>query len=332
MLSCFECGASVPKEHSKLQGERLQKLYGKSIKLNDGRLIVHGIFAKADTENNNQRIYPETVLKREANAYEHKYVRNGTALGELDHPDYNSRYFRCLNLANVSHQVLDMFWKGKKLWGSIEVLSTPSGLLIWELYSKGVRLGVSSRGWASLRKASDSSQTFVDDDFQLITFDFVTEPSIPDAYLVPIQKRVKCSMLPDQSKIVQIAHLGHGVCAMGKVHHLPNAAVLSAHINMLQSRTSRQEADDDNGTSDVDSIQLRAPPLAATTSAVQQAGGSHRDQNHLDLLLRYSHYIVHPEAAYLDREEHAREYHKHLEIFAKKAHLAHQQSMRGHIK
>ncbi|GAX75734.1 hypothetical protein CEUSTIGMA_g3177.t1 [Chlamydomonas eustigma] len=332
MLSCFDCGASVPNEHAELQGVRLQRLFKKSLKLNDGRLIVHGIFAKADTENNNQRIYPKSVLQREARAYELKYLRTGTALGELDHPDYNSRYFRCLNLANVSHQVLDMFWKGKELWGSIQVLSTPSGLLLRELYSKGVRLGVSSRGWATLLKDSDSSQMFVDNDFQLITFDFVTEPSIPDAYLVPIQRHVKRKTIPDQSKILEIAHLGHGVCAMGKLHYLPKAAVLSSHIALLQSRMtayqSSRQAEHGSDATDVDSIQLRAPPPAAIDTVISPQTGL-RDKNHLDQLLRYSHYIVYPEAAYLDRERHARDYHKHLETFAKKAHVAHQQNLLG---
>jgi hypothetical protein len=95
-----------------------------------------GIFARADTKNNNKRVYPKYILKREVAKYEAAHILRGTALGELDHPNYASQYFKCLNLPNVSHQVLDVEWKGDQLWGTIEILQTPSGLLLWELYSQ----------------------------------------------------------------------------------------------------------------------------------------------------------------------------------------------------
>ena len=84
---------------------QLKAMYEQSLKLNGGRLVVHGIFARADTRNNNRRVYPMNVLKREAARFERERIASGTALGEVDHPSYNSQYFRCINLANISHQV-----------------------------------------------------------------------------------------------------------------------------------------------------------------------------------------------------------------------------------
>ena len=84
---------------------QLKAMYEQSLKLNGGRLVVHGIFARADTRNNNRRVYPMNVLKREAARFDRERIESGTALGEVDHPSYNSQYFRCINLANISHQV-----------------------------------------------------------------------------------------------------------------------------------------------------------------------------------------------------------------------------------
>ena len=133
--------------------------------------------------------------------------------------------------------MLEVHWKGGRLHGSIEILQTPSGLLLWELYSQGIRLGVSSRGWASLRTCPNSDAMYVDEDFELITFDFVTEPSTADAFLFPIQKSFRgTSRVPSQAKAVQIAHLGHGVCSMDNIGRLPGAQVLAARISRLQAQ------------------------------------------------------------------------------------------------
>ncbi len=98
---------------------------------------------------------------------------------------------------------------------------------------KGIKLGVSSRGWASLRSDPKQKCVFVDDDFELITFDFVTEPSTEGAYLVPLQKAYRYHV-PDQIKSIQIAHLGHGACSLGHVQKIPTRALLSARITQLQ--------------------------------------------------------------------------------------------------
>lgn len=95
-----------------------------------------GLFARADAQNTNGRVYPKAILQREVARFKEQHVRKGTALGELNHPSYFSSYFRHLNLPNVSHQVLDLRWRGPELWGTLEVLPTPAGLLLSELYSK----------------------------------------------------------------------------------------------------------------------------------------------------------------------------------------------------
>ncbi|KAG2440254.1 hypothetical protein HXX76_004366 [Chlamydomonas incerta] len=203
-------------------------------------------------------------------------------------------------------------WKGDQLWGTIEVLPTPSGLLLWELYSRGVKLGVSSRGWASLRSDPASKCVFVDDDFELITFDFVTEPSTRGAYLAPVQKKYK-RPVPDQSKVMAISHLGHGVVAMEKVSRVPGPAVLVQRIAELQ-RVSAAALN-----------QLSPPgaPLACGPGVLQQAGAPPSFKpSGLDNLLCYGHYVVHQSAPYLDREQHARDYRAHLVIFTARAHLA----------
>jgi hypothetical protein len=81
-------------------------------------------------------VYPKSILQREVARFKQEHVQKGTALGELNHPSYFSSYFRHLNLPNVSHQVLDLRWRGPELWGTLEVLPTPAGLLLSELYSK----------------------------------------------------------------------------------------------------------------------------------------------------------------------------------------------------
>eukprot|EP00775_Hariotina_reticulata_P010278 gene10278-10437_t len=190
-MLCGVCASVVPRNYNDLTSEEVAELFSLCTALNHGRLIVHGLFARADTKNTNGRVYPKSILKREVRRFKQEHIKQGTALGELNHPSYYSNYFRSLNLPNISHQVLEVFWRGSELWGTLEVLPTPAGLLLWELYSKGVKLGVSSRGWASVVADPSKQRVLVDDDFQLITFDFVTEPSNAGANLVPICKKFR---------------------------------------------------------------------------------------------------------------------------------------------
>ena len=143
-----------------------------------GGLILSGRLQTADKKNGNGRVYPYTVLKRELDNYM-KIVEDNRACGELDHPDDS-----VVNLKNVSHIVTDCWWEGKDVMGKIKVLDTPSGRILKDLVNAGVKLGISSRGLGSVKENINGTVT-VENDFQLICFDMVSEPSTPNAYVYP---------------------------------------------------------------------------------------------------------------------------------------------------
>jgi len=143
----------------------------------EGAMYLTGRIQTADKKNGNGRKYPEKVLKREMERYM-QTVKDNRATGELDHPDDS-----VINLKNVSHMVTDCWWEGKDVMGKIKVLDTPSGRILKDLINAGVKLGISSRGLGSVKE--QLGETIVEDDFQLICFDIVSEPSTPDAYVYP---------------------------------------------------------------------------------------------------------------------------------------------------
>jgi hypothetical protein len=142
----------------------------------NGGMILSGIMQKADTVNGNGRIYPHKVLMKEVENYG-KLVKERRALGELDHPEDS-----VINLKNASHLVTEIWWRDTDVMGKVKVLDTPAGKVLQELVKSGVSLGISSRGMGSVRE--DQNQTIVEDDFQLICFDFVSEPSTPGAFMM----------------------------------------------------------------------------------------------------------------------------------------------------
>jgi hypothetical protein len=141
----------------------------------EGVVFLTGILQKSDTRNGNGRVYPDEVLKREMKNYE-KLVKENRAIGELDHPDDS-----VINLKNASHLVTETWWDGGTVMGKVKVLDTPSGKILESLVNSGVKLGISSRGLGSVKE--HQGNTVVEDDFQLICFDFVSEPSTPDAFM-----------------------------------------------------------------------------------------------------------------------------------------------------
>ena len=150
---------------------------------NNGRLVVKGVLQRAEAKNQNGRIYPKETLMREAKKYSEIQIKERRALGELDHPDSS-----VVNLNNVSHNVLEMHWKGDDLVGTVEVLGTPAGNILKELFKSGIKLGISSRGLGSVKeiKEEDEGDTVeVQPDFELIAFDFVSNPSTHGAFLSP---------------------------------------------------------------------------------------------------------------------------------------------------
>ena len=163
------------------------KMINESIERNDGKIMLKGILQKCDTLNQNGRIYPRSILEREVMNYQ-KFIKENRALGECDHPDSS-----VVELKNVSHIVRDARMEGDNVVGTIELLSTPSGEILKSLIRSGVTLGISSRGVGSTRKEGESQ--IVQEDFQLICFDMVSEPSTPGAFMLRESKEVSANDL-----------------------------------------------------------------------------------------------------------------------------------------
>ena len=160
-----------------------------SMSTNDGKLIVKGVLQRAEAKNQNGRVYPKELLMREAKKYTENFIQQKRALGELDHPDSS-----VVNLQNASHNVMEMHFNGNDLVGTVEVLGTPSGNILKELFKSGIKLGISSRGLGSVEpiKESDGEDGTVEvqDDFELIAFDFVSNPSTHGAFMRPVNESV----------------------------------------------------------------------------------------------------------------------------------------------
>jgi len=154
---------------------------------NDGKIHLKGVLQKSDTLNQNGRIYPRAILERELRNYQ-KFIRENRALGECDHPDTS-----VVELKNASHIVRDANMEGDTVYGIIELLDTPSGKILQSLVESGVTLGISSRGVGTTRREGDNQ--VVNEDFQLICFDMVSEPSTPGAFMMSEGKDVNSSDL-----------------------------------------------------------------------------------------------------------------------------------------
>ena len=159
----------------------------------DGGMILTGVMQKSDTRNGNGRVYPHNVLMREMKNYQ-KLVKERRALGELDHPDDS-----VINLKNCSHMITEVWWDGNAVMGKAKVLDTPSGKILRSLVDSGVTLGISSRGMGSVNEVN--GDTIVEDDFQLICFDFVSEPSTPGAFMMKEAKEYNNNVFTKADKI-----------------------------------------------------------------------------------------------------------------------------------
>ena len=142
---------------------------------NRGNPMVEGILATAEVKNGNGRYYPKELWEREIDKYMES-VKENRALGELDHPESS-----VINLKNVSHNITDMWWDGDKVLGKIEILPTPSGNILKALIENNITVGVSSRGMGSLQDRNGVLE--VQDDFELLCWDFVSTPSNPGSYM-----------------------------------------------------------------------------------------------------------------------------------------------------
>ena len=144
-------------------------------KSSTGNLLVEGVLATAEIKNGNGRYYSRDLWEREINKYIDS-VKHNRALGELDHPDS-----QIINLKNVSHNIKKIWWNGDDIIGTIEILPTPSGNILEALFRNGIPVGVSSRGMGSLKQMGEILE--VQDDFELLCWDFVSTPSNPGSYM-----------------------------------------------------------------------------------------------------------------------------------------------------
>jgi hypothetical protein len=142
----------------------------------NGGMVLSGKLQEADVQNGNGRVYPHKVLVREVENYK-KLVKENRALGELDHPDDS-----VINLKNASHMVTSIWMEDKAVMGKVKVLNTDAGKTLRALVEDGVKLGISSRGMGSVSEGA--GKVVVQEDFQLICFDFVSEPSTPNAFMM----------------------------------------------------------------------------------------------------------------------------------------------------
>ena len=149
----------------------------------NGNVFVEGILATVEVKNGNGRYYPRELWEREIDSFTRKIQMKSTeTCGELDHPDS-----QVINLKNASHAIRELYWKGDEIWGKVEIFSdmgdlgTSSGRIAGALVKNGLLIGISSRGMGSLKEISGVME--VQDDFELLTWDLVSNPSNPDSWM-----------------------------------------------------------------------------------------------------------------------------------------------------
>ena len=160
-------------------------LVERSIKENKP-LMVSGIIQRAEAKNQNGRVYPKEILEREIQKYIAGPVKERRALGELDHPESS-----VINLQNVSHNVIRVKMVGDDVYGEVEILSTPAGNILKELFRNGITVGISSRGMGSVKENMSEGTVEVQDDFELLCFDFVSTPSTHGAFMKPAGRAIQ---------------------------------------------------------------------------------------------------------------------------------------------
>ena len=156
-----------------------KQLVEQSIKKNKS-LIVSGVLQRADAKNQNGRVYPREILAREVEQYMEGPVKENRAMGELDHPESS-----VINLQNVSHTIKKVWWDGDDVMGDVEVLTTPAGNILKALFAAGITVGISSRGMGSVSENLAEGTVTVEDDFELLCWDFVSTPSTHGAFMKP---------------------------------------------------------------------------------------------------------------------------------------------------
>jgi len=172
-----------------------------------GNPIVEGILATAEVKNGNGRYYSKDLWNREIDKYK-ELVNENRAMGELDHPESS-----VVNLKNVSHNIKDMWWDGDNVMGKIEILPTPCGNILKALVESGITVGVSSRGMGSLKPMGEVQE--VQDDFELLCWDFVSTPSNPDSFMHLVKEGLEFKTSNSYTKVNSVITeilCAHGSC------------------------------------------------------------------------------------------------------------------------
>lgn len=149
-------------------------------RLANGNMVVSGLVQATDKPNANMRIYPYQTLFTQVQKYIAGPIAENRALGELDHPESS-----IINLKNVSHNIINLYWNGKDLYGDVEILPTPSGNILKQLFQNNITVGISSRAMGSVSPIGEGLVQ-VEDDLDLICWDFVSTPSTYGAYMKPV--------------------------------------------------------------------------------------------------------------------------------------------------
>ena len=168
-------------------------------KTKPGVFEVEGVMQRAKAQNQNGRVYSKAILEREAKKYTDEFVKNGNAFGELDHPESP-----VVSLKNASHIVKELYWKGDDLMGKVELLNTPAGNIVKEIIKAGHTIGISSRGTGSVNQTNEGTLE-VQPDFELVCWDFVSNPSTHGAFMNPValqEGKVKVSKYHNLDTII----------------------------------------------------------------------------------------------------------------------------------
>jgi len=164
-----------------------------------GVFEVEGVMQRASAQNQNGRVYSKAILERETKKYTDEFVKNGNAFGELDHPESP-----IVSLKNASHIVKELWWKGDDLMGKVELLNTPAGNIVKEIIKAGHTIGISSRGTGSVQQTNEGTLE-VQPDFELVCWDFVSNPSTHGAFMNPVslsEGKVKVSKYQNLDSII----------------------------------------------------------------------------------------------------------------------------------
>ena len=163
-----------------------------------GVFEVEGIMQRAGAQNQNGRVYEKNILRREVEKYMEEFVRNGNAFGELDHPESP-----VVSLKNASHVVKDLYWNGNDLMGKVELLNTPAGNIVKEIIRAGHTIGISSRGTGSVQQTNEGYLE-VQPDFELVCWDFVSNPSTHGAFMNPVRLNESKQIIDKYMKVHSI--------------------------------------------------------------------------------------------------------------------------------